>query len=75
MVNLHESFKKYAAESDSVADFLQKHSKPSRHEARGKEYVDARIQSNIEHLNKYGYTFITHHDSKTGEVVSYYGKP
>lgn len=73
MKDLKEEFKKYEVKAENITDFLKKYSKPSRHEQRGLEYVAVRIQSHTEDLNKYGYTFITHHDSITGECVSYYG--
>lgn len=72
MVNLYERFKVYRVPADSLTDFLERYTKPSAHRERGEEYVAARIASHQEDLNKYGYTFITHHDSKTGDTVSYY---
>lgn len=73
MSNLYENFKKYKVKADSIEDFLKRHSKPKAHELREKEYIEARIKSHTEDLQKYGYTFITHHDSITGEIVSWYG--
>ena len=70
--DLKEVFRKYEVKADSVEDFLKRYTKPDRHELRGEEYVQARIQSHKEDLQKYGYTFITHHDSITGQTVSYY---
>ncbi len=72
---LTEIYKKYEVKADSVADFLERYTKTDRHSGRGEEYVQCRIQSHTESLEKLGYTIITHHDSKTGEVVSYYGTP
>lgn len=67
-----ERFKKYQVEADSLEDFLKKYTKHQRHEGRGKDYVEARIISHTESLKKEGFTFISHHDSVTGDVVSYY---
>ena len=72
-MSLYEKFKKYEVMADNVEDFLEKYTKYNRHRGRGLDYVKCRINSHKEELEKYGYTFITHHDSKTGEVVSYYG--
>lgn len=70
--NSYENFKKYKVEAANLEDFLKKYTKHDRHEARGKEYVEARIKSHKEDLERYGYTIITHHDSVTGQTVSYY---
>ena len=70
--NGYDLFKKYQVEASSLEDFLQKYTKRARHEGRGQEYVEVRIQSHSKDLEKYGYTIISHHDSVTGEVVSYY---
>lgn len=71
-MTLYEKFKKYEVSADSVEDFLEKYTKHDRHQGRGQDYVNCRIKSHRKELEKYGYTFITHHDSKTGETVSYY---
>ena len=68
----YELFKKYAVEAKSLEDFLERYTKPSRHLERGVEYVKVRIASHQEDIDKEGFTFITHHDSKSGETVSYY---
>jgi hypothetical protein len=70
----YELFKKYEVQADSIEDFLSKYTKFSRHRGRGQEYVEARIKSHTEDFNEYGFTFLTQHDSVTGEHVSYYGK-
>lgn len=36
-MNQYERMKKYAVQADSVEDFLQRYTKPSRHEGRGQE--------------------------------------
>jgi hypothetical protein len=71
---LYEAFKKYQVEADSIEDFHNKYHKPQRYTDRGKEYMECVIKTGYEDMEKYGYTFITHHDSKTGETVSYYEK-
>lgn len=71
--NCYEHYKQYKVEANSIEDFLKRYTKHNRHEGRGKEYVECRIKSHEEDLEKYGFTFITHHDSITGECVSFYG--
>jgi folate-dependent tRNA-U54 methylase TrmFO/GidA len=73
-MSLYESFKKYQVKADSIEDFHNKYHKASRFTDRGQDYVDCVIKSSYEEFNKDGFTFITHHDSKTGETVSWYGK-
>ena len=73
--SLFEKFKKYEVQADSIEDFIFKYGKPSRYQERGEEYMKVCIQSHKEDLLKCGYDIITHHDSKSGETVSYYGKP
>ena len=68
----YERMKKYAVQANSVEDFLQRYTKPNRHEGRGQEYVTARIQSYKDEIAKYGYAFMTHHESKSGEYVTWY---
>lgn len=71
-MNCYDTFKKYEVQADNLVDFLEKYSKAGRHSERGSDYVKARIKSHQEDIDKYGFTFITHHDSKCGECVSYY---
>lgn len=70
--NSCESFKKYTVQADSIEDFIERYGKPKQYRERGPEYMEACIASHKEHLAKFGFDFITHHDSKTGEIVSYY---
>lgn len=72
MYNQYEAFKKYQVEAVSLENFLEQYTKRDRHSARGKEYAQTRIESHQKDLEKYGFTFITHHDSVTGEIVAYY---
>lgn len=72
MYNIYESFKQYAVPAANVEDFLQQYSKHRAHAARDAEYVACRIVSYAREIEKYGFCFITHHDSTTGEIVAYY---
>ena len=69
----YELFKKYVVDADGIEDFLLRYTKHSRHYGRGEEYAQTRIESYKQDFEKYGFVFIPHHSSKTGEVVSYYG--
>lgn len=69
----YESFRKYQVNDvSSVEEFLKKYTKHDRHEGRGKEYVESRINSYTEEFEKDGFTFMSHHESITGQVVSFY---
>jgi hypothetical protein len=72
MSKQYETFKKYQVDAENVEDFLERYTKRDRHLVRGKEYVQARIESHEKDLEKYGFTFITSHDSVTGDIVAYY---
>lgn len=74
MFNSFERFKQYAVQADSVEDFLQKYTKPGRHYGRGEDYAQCRIASYTQELQEKGFCFMSHHESVTGEVVSYYGQ-
>lgn len=71
--DMKEVFREYRVHADSIEEFLNKYTKPRSHGERGEEYVQDRIQFHKERLSNYGYTFITRHDSITGDNVSYYG--
>ena len=70
--NLYESMKEYAVQADGVEDFIRKYGKPSSYWERSGEYMEECITSHIAYLEKYGYDMITRHDSKIGEMVTYY---
>jgi len=72
MKNNTEHWRQYAVQANNLEEFLEKYTKPSRHWERGAEYVAARIKSHQEDIGKYGFTFITHHDSKSGETVAWF---
>ena len=78
---MYESYKKYAVQADSVEDFCNRYYKPSAFHDRtgsawdygdGESYQEACIKSHKKHIERDGFTTITRHDSKTGEVVAYY---
>lgn len=70
--DLKERFKRYEVKADSLEEFCNFYYKKSRYSDRGLDYVLSCLESHVESLEKYGYTFITSHDSITGEIVSYY---
>jgi hypothetical protein len=74
MFDCFEGFKKYAVPAENVADFLARYYKRSRYTGRGDEYAACLLKSYTEEFEKYGFCFISHHDSNTGEVTAFYGK-
>ena len=75
MTNLKRAFHKYMVPADSVSDFLDHYYKTDRYTGRGSEYATSLLKSYEKEYETRGYCFISHHDSKTGEIVAYYGKP
>lgn len=69
MKEMIELFKKYKAEDvKTVEELLNKYSKTFNHKT--KEYHDAMLESHMRDYHKYGYTFVNHHDSITGDHVA-----
>ena len=61
---LYELSKKYAVtDVSSIEEFILKYCKPERSAGRGEEYVKAQLESHREHVARFGYDIITHHDS------------
>jgi hypothetical protein len=58
----------------SVKDFLEKYYRPDRYHQRGEDYATAVLASHEKDFSEEGWTFITHHDSVTGENVSFFDK-
>lgn len=70
---LKAKFRKYeVTDVHSIAEFLEKYYKPTRYHKRGSDYAAAILASHQRDLDKYGYDFISHHDSVTGEIVSFF---
>jgi|GEM_PF-2424448 len=72
--NLYEKFKKYEVEAPDLADFCKRYHKAGAWHNRPDDYREADYNGHLNDLVKYGYTIIPHHDSVTGEIVSYYGE-
>jgi hypothetical protein len=72
-ITLAERFREYEVLADSVTDFLDKYYRPDRYRGRGAEYAAALLASYEREMAADGWTFISHHDNVTGEIVSYYG--
>jgi len=58
-----------------LENWINTNYKTSRYTGRGVEYVKDVIQSHIEGLQNVGYTIISRHESKNGEVLWYPRKP
>ena len=69
----YDLFKKYEVKAEGIADFLAKYYKPDRYTGRGDEYANALLKSHEKDFKSRGFDMISHHDSVTGKVVSYYG--
>jgi hypothetical protein len=54
----------------NVADFLAKYYKTDRYTGRGEEYAAGLLASYQANYDRDGFTFISRHDSKTGEIVA-----
>lgn len=73
MYNTYEEFKKFqVTDVKTLEEFLAKHTKYDRHFGRGEEYVKARTKSYREDIEKDGFTFMSKHESVTGQIVSFY---
>lgn len=58
----------------TLEDFMNKYYKGSRYTGRGEEYANTLLQSYKQDLEKRDFVFISHHDSNTGKIVSFYNK-
>jgi hypothetical protein len=73
MYNVYDGFKKYAINDvKNMEEFLQKYTKHDRHYGRGEEYAKSRIKSYQEKFDRDGFTFMSRHESVTGQIVSFY---
>jgi hypothetical protein len=69
---MKEHMRKYVVEAASVEDFVRRYNRPAAFAHRDKEYQKASIQSDYADIQKLGYAMISHHDSNTGEVVTWF---
>ena len=67
------SFEKNAVKAKSIKDFIDTYYKPSRSTGRGDDYYQALLRSHTADFARHGYDIISRHDSRTGEVVAYFG--
>ncbi len=71
----YELFKEYAVKDcDDLKSFLEKYYKHERYQGRGEEYADNLFRSHRMDLLRYGCDWISHHESVTGKIVSFYPK-
>ena len=68
-------YQQYAVPASSVADFLARYYKADRYTGRGEDYAATLLKSYEERFEADGYVIISHHDSKAGEIVAYFGQP
>ena len=70
-----DSFREYeVTDVNSVEEFLDKYYKRRRYTGRGEEYAAGLLKSYKGTMSRRGWIFISHHDSNTGEIVSFYQK-
>ena len=74
MINttIFERMKKYYVPAKNPEDFLNNYTKGGYGAERGNDYQKARIESAYEDLEKCGYCMLSMHESKTGEVLTWY---
>jgi len=70
---MKDTFRKYAVSAQSIEDFMTRYYKRDRYTGRGDDYAASLLASHREHYEQYGYDIISHHDSKTGDPVAWYG--
>jgi hypothetical protein len=68
----YDRFKKYAVESHSIYQFMRDYYKPERYTGRGRDYAAYLLAAHHARVMEDGFTFISSHDSQTGETVAYY---
>lgn len=74
MYDTKEAFKKYAVHDvTNISEFLARYYKRDRYTGRGDEYAAILLASHQRDFDAEGWDMISHHDSNTGEVVSFYG--
>ena len=56
----------------TIQDFLNRYYKHDRYKGRGEKYAVCLLASHTETLEEHGVDWISHHDSNTGTVVSFY---
>jgi len=68
------NFEENKVKAESVADFLARYYKPARYTGRGENYAAGLLASYEKEFAEKGVTFISCHDSVTGDYVSFFGR-
>ena len=71
MITIPAWVHKYVVYADSVRDFLLRYGKPDRYMGRGEDYFEYCVASHEKDVERFGYDFLSHHDSITGECVCF----
>lgn len=74
MSNISDLLRKYEVTASGVSDFLARYYKPDRYTGRGDDYASMLLASYESDFRDRGVIMISHHDSVTGVIVSYYGQ-
>jgi hypothetical protein len=68
-----ERFKQYQrSDVSTVEQFLSRYYKPERYTGRGEEYAAGLLATYQREVEQSDFCFISHHDSVTGSIVSFY---
>lgn len=68
-----EAWKKYrVTDVSTIEEFMAKYYRHDRYKGRGSEYAAVLLASHTKTLEEYGVDWISHHDSNTGGIVSFY---
>lgn len=71
-MSTYDRFKRYEVKANSLEDFFRTYGREDRYFNRGEEYMRVVYETAKEELEMYGFTYITPHNSKCGDTVSYY---
>jgi hypothetical protein len=70
--NPFDAWRKYQVPAESVADFLARYYRADRYTGRGEDYAAVLLASYTREASEDGVCAISHHDSRTGEIVAWY---
>lgn len=67
------AFRKYQVKNcKTIEEFLEKYYKHERYQGRGEKYAESLLNNHKEVFLQEGVDWISHHDSVTGQVVSFH---
>lgn len=70
---MKDSFRKDAVtDVQTVQEFADRYYRPERYTGRGADYAALCVKSLVEMVQKHGYCWLSHHESRTGNVVAFF---